>query len=494
MRCVAGRNTLPDVDLYVLKGGNVSALSHPDPRANTTGTGTGRRAEPEGLVVTPDEHVPESAGQEPADEAHLRPLVRGGFALWALFLGFGMLMVGNGLNLAVLGVRVVDEGFGVTTGGYVMSCYFAGFLIGPSIISRLLANVGHIRVFAGLASLASGAVLVHSISIAPITWALMRLVFGFCMAGLFIVLESWLNDASTPKTRGRTLAIYMVVSMGGLALGQVIIAFVDTAGYTLFILASVLVSLSLVPVTLAATTDEPPVREAERLGVRELYATVPTGLVGMLFTGASVGVLFSLGAVYASGMGFSPGRLAVFLALPTVGSLLMQWPIGLISDRLPRRGVIFVVALGAVAVCTAMALLPSASPLVLVGMFVLGAMTFPLYSLLLTYTLDWSAPGKAIGASSSLLRINGAGALVGPLIASSVMGATGPAAFFWALVVSHGVIVAYVGYRIVAADALPMERQGKFVPFPARSTEVALRLAARPLKVSRAALQRKKPS
>ncbi|MBT4985623.1 MAG: MFS transporter [Ilumatobacter sp.] len=440
-----------------------------------------------------DKHVPDPALSGDEEVLAPQPAVRGGMALWALFLGFGMLMVGNGLNLAVLGVRVVDEGFGVRTSGYVMSCYFAGFLIGPTIISRLLSTVGHIRVFAGLASLASGAVLIHSISVVPITWALMRLVFGFCMAGLFIVLESWLNDASTPTTRGRTLAVYMVVSMGGLAIGQLIIAFVDTAGYTLFILASVLVSLAIVPVTLAATTEAPPVREAEPLGLSELYRTVPTGLVGMLFTGMSIGVLFSLGAVYAAGVGFSPGRLAAFLVLPTVGSLLMQWPIGLISDRLPRRGVIFVVALGAVAVCGVMAVLPSGSPLILVGMFLLGGMTFPLYSLLLTYTLDWSAPGKAIGASSSLLRVNGAGAVIGPVIASSFMGSTGPTAFFWALAVTHGVIVAYVGYRIVSADALPMERQGKFVALPARSTELAIRLTARPLKASRAALRRKKP-
>lgn len=410
--------------------------------------------------------------------------------MWALFFGFGLLMMGNGLNLAVLGVRVVDEGFGVRTSGYIMSCYFAGFLLGPTLITRLLATVGHIRVFAGLAALASSAVLIHSISIYPITWGLMRLVFGFCMAGLYIVLESWLNDASTPQTRGRTLAVYMVVSMGGLAIGQVIIAFVDTAGFTLFILASVFVSFAIVPVTLAATTEAPPVREADRLGLKELYQTVPTGLIGMVFTGMSHGVLFGLGAVYAAGVGFSAQRIAVFLVLPTIGSLMMQWPIGYISDRLPRRGVIFAVAAGASLVCAALAITPSDSSLVFVGMFLLGGMTFPLYSLLLSYTLDWSATGKAIGASSSLLRINGAGAVVGPIVASSVMGSTGPTAFYWAMVVTHGLIVAYVGYRIVSADGLPMERQGSFVAFPARSTEAVISLATRPLKLSRAALRR----
>ena len=170
----------------------------------------------------------------------------------------------------------------------------------------------------------------------------------------------------------------------------------------------------------------------------------------------------------------------------------MQWPIGAISDRVSRRGVIFVVAAASAVLCAAMAVLPSDSPLVLVGMFLLGGCTFPLYSLLLSYTLDWSAPGKAIGASSSLLRINGAGAVAGPVVASSFLGATGPAALFWAMVVRHGCIVAYVGYRIVAADALPMERQGKFVALPFRSTELAVRLASRPLKASRAALRRVK--
>ena len=154
---------------------------------------------------------------------------------------------------------------------------------------------------------------------------------------------------------------------------------------------------------------------------------------------------------------------------------------------------IFVVGIGAVAVCGLMAVVPTESPMVLVGMFLLGGMTFPLYSLLLTYTLDWSPPGKAIGASSSLLRVNGAGAVIGPLVASSVMGWTGPTAFFWAMVVTHGVIVIYVGYRILVADGLPMDRQGEFVALPARSSEMAIRLVGRPLKASRAALRRRKP-
>ena len=161
---------------------------------------------------------------EPASEEHLHPTVRGGLALWTLFLGFTVLMIGNGLNLAVLGVRMVDEGFDVRASGAVMACYFAGFLLGPVLVVRWLSGVGHIRVFASLASLASCVVLVHFVWVNPVSWGVLRFVFGFCMAGLYVVVESWLNDASTPSTRGRTLAVYMIASMGGLGLGQLLIA------------------------------------------------------------------------------------------------------------------------------------------------------------------------------------------------------------------------------------------------------------------------------
>lgn len=404
-----------------------------------------------------------------------------------------MLMVGNGLNGAVLGVRAVSEGFNGLETGVVMTCFFAGFLVGPSVVLKWLGSVGHIRVFAGLASTGSASVLIHSVSVVPITWAAMRFVFGFCMAGLYMVTESWLNDASTPANRGRTLSVYMVVSMAGLAGGQVLLAVVETAGFTLFIVASVLVSMALVPMALAATTTPPPVRVAEKLPIRELLRTVPTGFFGMFFTGASHGTLLGLGAVYATRVGYSPTKTATFLAVSTLGALVLNWPIGWISDRVPRRAVIFVVAITASASCSVLAVLPSDSALVLPVMGVFSGSTFPLYALLVSYTIDWTEPGKSIGASGQLLRVNGAGAVVGPLFAATLMGGGRESMFFWTLVGTHGCIAAYVGYRIVAQEALPMDRQGDYIPIPARSTNFALRLTDRPLKASRAALRRRKP-
>lgn len=416
--------------------------------------------------------------------------MRGGVALWTLFLGFAMLMVGNGLNLAVLGVRMVDEGFGVRTSGVVMACYFAGFLLGPVLVVRWLSGVGHVRVFASLASLASCVVLVHFVWVNPLSWGVLRFVFGFCMAGLYVVVESWLNDASTPATRGRTLAVYMIASMGGLGVGQLLIATGDPREATLFIVASILVSMSFVPIALAATTDAPPVRMSPMMKLREFHRAAPTGMVGTFFTGASHGILFGLSAVYATRAGFGPGATAAFLALPSLGALALQWPIGWASDRLPRRGVIFVVAVAAASLAAGLGVIPEGSTVALPVMFVLGGLTFPLYSLLLSHTLDRSAPGTAMGASGASLRVNGTGAVLGPVTAGVIMASFGESSFFWCLVVTHGLVAVYVAYRLVVEDAVPVSRQGPFVPMPARASEFAIRLASRPLRVSKGRLRR----
>ncbi len=423
-------------------------------------------------------------------EDDLHPAVRGGVALWTLFLGFTMLMVGNGLNLAVLGVRMVSEGFGVQTSGVVMASYFAGFLLGPVLVVRWLSGVGHVRVFASLASLASCVVLVHFVVVNPLAWGLLRFVFGFCMAGLYVVVESWLNDASTPRTRGRTLAVYMIASMGGLGLGQLLVATGDPNEATLFIVASILVSMSFVPIALAATTEAPPVRVSPPMRLREFFRTAPTGMVGTFFVGASHGILLGLGAVYATRAGFGPGTTAAFLALPSLGALALQWPVGWASDRVPRRGVILVVSVAAASVAALLAMIPERHAAVLPVMFVLGGLTFPLYSLLLSHTLDRSAPGTAMGASGTSLRVNGTGAVLGPVVAAAIMAASGETAFFWSLVATHGLIAAYVAYRLVTEEAVPLSRQGPFVPMPARATEFAIRLTSRPLRASRERLRR----
>lgn len=402
--------------------------------------------------------------------------------LWALFAGLALMMVGNGLNGAVIGIRSGTEGFSVTVTGIIMAGYFAGFLLAPTLVIRMIAAVGHIRVFAGLASTASSAVLVHALFVVPVSWTAMRFVFGFCMAGLYIVIESWLGEMSDAASRGRTLAVYMIVSMTGLGLGQYLVALADPNGFRLFIVSSVLVSMALVPVTLAATARAPQIVVPEKIGIRELVGSVPSGVLGSLMGGAATGILFGLGAVYATASGYSLEKTGAFLLAPTLGAIALQWPIGRLSDKISRRVVIFGVAIVALLVCIALTALPDDSGAVIMLMFALGGTLFPLYSLVVSYTLDWTPVGKTVGASSTLIRVNGTGALIGPLAAAPLMSSLGADWFFWSMAAAFSTIVVYLGWRILFKEALPVERQREFVPFPARAGAAAIGLVVKPVR------------
>ncbi len=400
---------------------------------------------------------------------------------WALFLGLGLLMAGNGLNGALIGVRSANEGFGVAVTGVVMAGFFAGFLLAPTVIIRMLPRVGHIRVFAALASIASSAVLVHAIAVFPASWTLMRFVFGFCVAGLYIVIESWLAEMTTEANRGRTMAIYMIVWLAGLGLGQYLIVLADPNGFQLFVVSSVLVSMSLVPITLA-TSKAPSVEATESMTVRELIRIIPTGVVGSFMGGSSVGIVLGLGAVYATTIGLSLDRTAIFLAAPMIGAMALQWPIGRLSDRISRRTVIFFVALSGAAIAVALALVPSQSVVVPALMALLGGTLFPLYSLIVSYTIDWVPAGKASGAAARLIGINGAGAFLGPLVAAPLMSIFDPSWFFWCITAAFGVVAGHVAWRLAFRDAMPRERQKRFVPFPARASHLAVTMMVKPVR------------
>ncbi|MEE9416594.1 MAG: MFS transporter [Acidimicrobiales bacterium] len=399
-------------------------------------------------------------------------------ATWALFFGFGMVMVGNGLQGSLLGIRSEAEGFGLAVSGIVMAGYFAGFFAGSIYAASALKTVGHIRVFSALASAASTTVLIHAVWINPATWFAMRFLFGICMAGIYVVVESWLNELASNETRGRLLSVYMVVSMGGIVIGQLLLNVADTNGFTLFILASVLVSLALVPVSLSATTG-PRIAYPQPTSLMEVWRIVPTGIVTSFFVGASAGTVMGIGAVYAANIGMEAGRITIFLAAPMVGAIAGQIPIGLISDRVPRRTVILVVSLFATLFGLAPLTLSPRSDLVIVAMFFVGATVFPLYSLGIAYTNDWLLPEQIVGASAAQVRVNGTGAVFGPVVAAILMSIVDPQIFYWVIAASTAVIAVWVGSRMFVEDAPPLDRQRDYVPFPARASSVAANLIPR---------------
>jgi MFS family permease len=388
---------------------------------------------------------------------------------WGLFAALGLVMIGNGLLGVVIGVRSEGEGFSTLGTGLIMAAYFAGFLLGSQAAQRLMLRVGHVRTFTGLASLVAGAALLHGLWVAPLPWMVLRLLFGFAMAGLYVVAESWLNETVTNANRGRVMAMYMVVSMGGLGAGQMLLGVGDPMRQTLFLLAGIVLALSVAPVSLSIG-DVPVFHDPPRRRAREIWDAAPVGIVTALGSGVANGALIGMAGVYAAREGLPPGRTAIFVGAAALGSVVLQWPLGLLSDVIGRRRSILLVTTAAVVAGTvAVGLSPSGWPMV-AAMFVFGGMSFPMYSLALSHVVDVLPRGAAATGSVAVVFATGVGSILGPIAASLAMGWFGNDGFFWTMTVVHAVVGVYVAMRLtfrpVIADLTPAD----YVPVPARST------------------------
>jgi MFS family permease len=347
-----------------------------------------------------------------------------------------------------------------------MSGYYTGFLVGSVLAPKLVARVGHVRVFAALAALASIAILVHVLWIDPASWTVVRLVSGFCYAGLYVVVESWLNDQASNQTRGQLLSAYMVVVLGGAAGGQMLLNVADPSGSNLFILVSILISLSLIPLLLS-TGRTPRFETPSPVGIRQLYRVSPTGVVGYFGTVMAHGAYFGMGAVYGREIGLSIRDISVFMSLILLGGMVLQWPIGRLSDAWDRRHVLTAVTFLAALFALLTGITAGRS---LLGMFVLtalfGGTSLPLYSLCVAYTNDHLTRDQMVQASGSLVLIGGVGAIFGPISAALAMQSAGPAGFFWWLAVIHAALGLFALYRMTCRQARPRAEQGSYVAVP----------------------------
>ena len=396
---------------------------------------------------------------------------------WALLLGVGVLMLGNGLLLTLLGVRASLEQFPSTVTGVVQSSYFAGFLAGSLISPMLLRRVGHIRTFAALASLASTTSLIHAVQVDVVTWAAMRLVSGLCFAGLYVVAESWLNDSATNETRGQLLSIYVIIQNAGFAAGQGLLTLSDPAGYDLFILVSVLVSVALLPILITAA-PAPSFAAPEKLRFRELYEASPLGVVGIIGSGLSVGAFFAMGAVYAGQIGLALAGVSLVMSAFTLGGTLLQWPVGRLSDRIDRRSVIVLVNACAVVLALSVAIGAAGDGPVLFGLvFVLGGVAMPTYALSISHTNDFLPRGKVVAASSGLVLLWGGAAAAGPLTASGVMQMFGAQGLFWWIGGVHATVAVFALYRMTRRRARPLDQQAPYVALTTGATQVATTLS-----------------
>ena len=379
---------------------------------------------------------------------------------WAILLGFGILMLGDGLQGTMLSVRADLEGFSATLTGLVMSTFYLGFLLGSIMTPRITIKVGHIRVFAAYAALSSAAILVHALIVTVPVWIAMRLISGFCFAGLYIVAESWLNDRASNESRGKLLSLYMVVTYIGVGVGQLLLNLADPLDFELFILVSILISIAVVPLLLSAGLP-PTFHDSVRISLPQLFRLTPLGIVSMFAVGMVTATFFALGPVYAQRIGLSIRDTSYFMTAAVVGTVLLQGPIGALSDRFDRRVVLTLTTL--LTAAAALACIPAeqiSTQALFLAIALFGGLAFPLYSVCIAYTNDHLDPNQMIAASGALVLVGGLGAIVGPLLFAVIMDRFGDHTLFWSIALVHGLTGLFALYRMTRSSPVPLDRQG----------------------------------
>jgi MFS family permease len=383
--------------------------------------------------------------------------------LASLLSGVGLLVLGVGLLFSVLGLRAGLADFSPVVTGLVMSAYFAGYVLGTLYCPVLIRRVGHIRTFATLASVASTMPILHGLWIDPWFWALLRLVTGACLVGLYIVVESWLNVLAPRSQRGQVFALYMTVNCVALALGQWLLLVGDRLGFVPFVMVSVLLSFALVPITLTPVREPEPL-PAARLGLGVLYRLSPLGTWGALASGLLTGALYGLGALFVQRLGYGDAAVAAFMASTVLGGAAAQWPVGHLSDRMDRR----LVLLGA---CAAIAVLGAAGfllvpqgPALLVPVgALLGAMLFSVYGLSVAHVNDLIDPERVLPVTGALLLVHGIGASLGPTLAGALMDSLGPGSLLLYFAAVGALQAAITLKRMRHAPPVPAEAKAPFV-------------------------------
>jgi MFS family permease len=417
-------------------------------------------------------------------DATLNAVVR---ALGAVLLGFGLLSMAHGALFALIGIRLAAAGISSTVIGLVMSAYFFGLLLGSLSADRIINRVGHIRAFAVFAATAAIAVLLLALWDSLVLWILLRAAAGYCMAGLYMTMESWLNHRASNEIRGRCFAVYAVISGVAVAGGPLLLNLGDPHDFELFSLTAILFVAALLPVALTRTGN-PEITRRSRLSLSRLFAISPLGVAGCLTAGLVNSSFYGMGAVYGQAVGLGSGAISLFMTVTLVGGLLAQFPVGAFSDRMDRRRLMLILTLTAAAVAAVMTVsgVSALLPLAALG-FLMDAAAHPLYGLSVAQTNDYVERDQFVPAAGGLLLAYGIGASLGPIASSQVMEAIGPRGLFAFITVALLFIAAFTAYRMTRRTAKPLAEQGEFIKVP-QTTQVAAELdprAAGPVDIDR---------
>jgi MFS family permease len=404
---------------------------------------------------------------------------------WPLFLGVSMIVLAYGFQGSLLGVRAVQEKFSLTSIGFMMSGYFVGYFLGAKYITTIISRVGHIRAFAAFASIASAAILAHSIFVNPLTWFFLRLFTGVSMVSIYTITESWLNDRSSNKNRGSVLSLYMLIIYASMGIGMFLLNFSSPQNFEPFILISLLMSMALIPI-LMSKRKAPTFKKIQGMSLRELYETSPLGVFGAFNYGLVQAALFTMLAVYAASMNFSIFEISIVTFLLSISGAISQWPIGKLSDMFDRRLVLiystFAAAFfGLCAIFSAGQMylpdgLASSKFWFYIFVILFAVVSLPMFAIILAYTNDYIPKEKFVVAGAGLQTAFGLGAMSGPFLCSMLMSFVGPNGFWMFLIFFHTVIGLFGVYRMRIRKRVEENPDSSFTPMPESITPVGMEL------------------
>lgn len=380
----------------------------------------------------------------------------------ALLFSVAILLTGNGLQGTLLPIRAQIDDFSTLDIGILGSAYYLGFAAGCFLSPWVVRRVGHIRTFTAMTAIASAAVLLHAIFASPWLWWLVRGITGFCFAVIYAVIESWLNERATNKTRGTIMSVYLIIQLTVITVGQMMVTLSDPAKFPLFALASVLVSLAAVPVALTAAAAPAPI-ESVQVRVFRLIGISPAGFAGSFAHGIAGGAFWSLAPIFGDRSGMGVSGIAVFMSVTVIAGAAGQLPMGRLSDRMDRRKVLIVSCAGAAAAALGMIFFQYSTPHSMhIFTAVWGFFAFPLYAIAVAHANDFAEPKAFVEVSSGLLLVFGAGAVIGPIIASAAIEAWDPRGLYLTTVTVHVLLIVFVLWRMRLREAAPVEEHVSF--------------------------------
>lgn len=390
--------------------------------------------------------------------------------VFALFVSTLFLQIGGGMAGYLLPLRAAEEGWDTLLISLFAASFALAFTLGCVVVPRIVFLVGHIRVFSALTAAMAIALLLHSIIVDPLAWAIFRGIHGFAVAGTYMVLESWLNEKSPNESRGTVFALYMVMTTCGIMIGQFLVPLGDTSDTILFIACALAFLAALFPTTLSTAASPKPLTTV-KFDLKALFLRSPIASVSSLFCGIITGTWLSLGPVFITLRDLTTSDGAIMLASAMAGGTLGQFPFGMLSDKIDRRIVMIIIALiGSLSCLFAYNADLENLNFFFVLIFFLGLGIFPLYSIVIAHANDFSAADEFVETSSGLLVIFGAGSVAGPIMGALSMEALGPEGLFALMSASFLIVAIYAAYRLKQRGQAPEEDRTDYSVTPVGRT------------------------